>query len=129
MVWDFNALGYAETIYESQGEDNGRFAITIPQDGAAASGYANIINKYANNPYAAMLAREIMLSDVGQEFLALGHAKPIRTDVNFSEEAKAAILDNSMYENVYQVKDWAVFDATVAALPELWAENVAIYMN
>ena len=129
VVWDFNALGYAETIYESQGEDNGRFAITIPQDGAAASGYANIINKYANNPYAAMLAREIMLSDVGQEFLALGHAKPIRTDVNFSEEAKAAILDNSMYENVYQVKDWAVFDATVAALPELWAENVAIYMN
>lgn len=129
VVWDFNALGYAETIYESQGEDNGRFAITIPQDGAAASGYANIINKYANNPYAAMLAREIMLSDVGQEFLALGHAKPIRTDVNFSEEAKAAILDNSMYENVYQVKDWAVFDATVAALPELWAETVAIYMN
>lgn len=129
VVWDFNALGYAETIYESQGEDNGRFAITIPQDGAAASGYANIINKYANNPYAAMLAREIMLSDVGQEFLALGHAKPIRTDVEFSEEAQAAILDNSMYENVYQVKDWAVFDATVAALPELWAENVAIYMN
>ena len=79
--------------------------------------------------YAAMLAREIMLSDVGQEFLALGHAKPIRTDVEFSEEAQAAILDNSMYENVYQVKDWAVFDATVAALPELWAENVAIYMN
>lgn len=129
VVWDFNALGYAETIYESQGENNGRFAITIPTDGAAASGYASVINKYANNPYAAMLAREIMLSDVGQEFLALGHAKPIRTDVNFSEEAKAAILDNSMYENVYQVKDWAVFDATVAALPELWAETVAIYMN
>ncbi len=129
IVWDFNALGYAETIYESQGENNGRFAITIPSDGAAASGYANVIRKYANNPYAAMLVREIMLSDVGQEFLALGHAKPIRTDVNLSEEAKASILDNSMYSNVYQVKDWAVFDATVAELPELWAENVAIYMN
>ena len=129
IVWDFNALGYAETIYESQGENNGRFAITIPSDGAAASGYANVISKYANNPYAAMLVREIMLSDVGQEFLALGHAKPIRTDVNLSEEAKASILDNSMYSNVYQVKDWAVFDATVAELPELWAENVAIYMN
>lgn len=129
IVWDFNALGYAETIYKSQGEDNGRFAITIPSDGAAASGYANVISKYANNPYAAMLVREVMLSDVGQEFLALGHAKPIRTDVDLSDEAKAAILDNSMYSNVYQVKDWAVFDATVAELPELWAENVAIYMN
>lgn len=129
IVWDFNALGYAETIYNNGSAEEGRFEITIPTDGAAASGYASVINKYANNPYAAMLVREVMLSDVGQEFLALGHAKPIRTDVEFSEEAKAAILDNSMYSNVYQVKDWTVFDATVAELPELWAETVAIHMN
>lgn len=124
VVWDFNALGYAETIGDTE-----RFAITIPSDGAAASGYASVINKYANNPYAAMLVREVMLSDVGQEFLALGHAKPIRTDVNFSDAAKAAILDNSLYSNVYQVKDWAAFDETVANLPELWQEEVSIYMN
>ena len=129
IVWDFNALGYAETIYNNGSAEKGRFEITIPTDGAAASGYASVINKYANNPYAAMLVREVMLSDVGQEFLALGHAKPIRTDVEFSEEAKDAILDNSMYSNVYQVKDWTVFDATVAELPELWAETVAIHMN
>lgn len=129
VVWDFNALGYAETIYKAGSAEEGRFEITIPSDGAAASGYASVINKYANNPYAAMLVREIMLSDVGQEFLALGHAKPIRTDVAFSDEAKAAILDNALYSNVYQVKDWTVFDATVAELPELWAENVAIHMN
>lgn len=129
VVWDFNALGYAETIYAAQGEDNGRFAITIPSDGAAASGYASVINKYANNPYAAMLVREVMLSDVGQNFLALGHAKPIRTDVEFSEEAKAAILDDALYTNVYYVKDWKVFDETVAGLSELWQEEVGIYMN
>lgn len=129
VVWDFNALGYAETIYEAQGEDTGRYAITVPSDGAAASGYASVINKYANNPYAAMLVREVILSDVGQNFLALGHAKPIRTDVEFSEEAKAAILDDSLYSNVYYVEDWSVFDQTVAGLPELWQEEVAIYMN
>ena len=130
VVWDFNALGYAETIYESQGEDNGRFAITIPQDGAAASWLCQHHQQVRQQSLRRdALPVKSMLSDVGQEFLALGHAKPIHTDVNFSEEAKAAILDNSMYENVYQVKDWAVFDATVAALPELWAETVAIYMN
>lgn len=129
VVWDFNALGYAETIYKAQGEDNGRFEITIPSDGAAASGYASVINKYANNPYAAMLVREVMLSDVGQNFLALGHAKPIRTDVEFSEKAKAAILDDSLYSNVYYVNDWKVFDEAVAGLSEMWQEEVAIYMN
>ncbi len=129
VVWDFNALGYAETIYKNSGENTDRFAITVPGDGTVTSGYASVINKYANNPYAAMLVREVMLSDVGQEFLALGHAKPIRTDVEFSEEAKNAILDDSMYQNVYHIKDWAAWDATVAELPELWAENVAIHMN
>lgn len=131
VVWDFNALGYRETIANNANDQTllDRFAITIPSDGAAASGYCSVINKYANNPYAAMLTREIILSDVGQNFLALGHAKPIRTDVKFTDEAKAAILDDSLYANVYHVKDWTVFNETVAALPDLWAENVAIYMN
>ena len=129
VVWDYNALGYAETIYKNSGAESGRFAITVPSDGTVTSGYASVINKYANNPYAAMLTREIMLSDIGQEFLALGHARPIRTDVNFSDAAKAAILDDSQYSNVYIIKDWAVWDATVSELPELWAENVAIHMN
>ena len=131
VVWDFNALGYRETIAKNANDPKlmDRFAITIPSDGAASSGYCSVINKYANNPYAAMLVREIILSDAGQNFLALGHAKPIRTDVEFTDEAKAAILDNSLYSNVYQVKDWNAFNETVAALPDLWAENVAIYMN
>ena len=49
--------------------------------------------------------------------------------MEFSEEAKAAILDDSLYSNVYYVEDWSVFDQTVAGLPELWQEEVAIYMN
>ncbi len=123
IVWDFNALGYRDQI------ETERFAVTIPSDGAVTSGYASVINKFANNPYAAMLAREIMLSDAGQNFLALGYARPIREDVELTEEAKARVLDASLYANTYKIADLAAWDATVAELPQMWAEAVGIYMN
>ncbi len=123
VVWDFNALGYRDQI------ETERFAVTIPSDGAVTSGYANVINKYANNPYAAMLAREIILSDAGQNFLALGYARPIREDVELSEEAKARVLDAALYANTYKIPDLKAWDATVAELPTLWAEEVAVNMN
>ncbi|MEG2251959.1 MAG: ABC transporter substrate-binding protein, partial [Clostridia bacterium] len=131
IVSDFNAMGYRETIADNAKDQAllDRFAVTIPTDGSASFGYASVINKYANNPYAAMLVREVILSDAGQNFLALGHVKPIRSDVKLTDEAKAALLPEDMYKNVYYVKDWAVFSETVAALPDLWAENVAMYMN
>ncbi|MDL2319060.1 ABC transporter substrate-binding protein, partial [Eubacteriales bacterium OttesenSCG-928-A19] len=103
IVWDFNALGYRDEV------DTERFDVTIPSDGAVQSGYASVINKYANNPYAAMLVREIILSDVGQNFLALGYARPIREDVELSEEAQARVLDAALYENTYKIQDLAVW--------------------
>ncbi len=123
IVWDFNAMGYRDQI------DTARFAVTIPSDGAVTSGYASVINKYAKNPYAAMLAREIMLSDAGQNFLALGYARPIREDAKLSDEAKAKILDASLYVNTYKIADQAAWQETVAELPTLWQEQVSIYMN
>ncbi len=123
IVWDFNALGYRDQI------DAARFDVTIPSDGAVTSGYASVINKYANNPYAAMLAREVILSDAGQNFLALGYAKPIREDFVLSEEAAARVLDNALYANTYKIPDLSVWDATVAELPTLWAEEVSVYMH
>lgn len=123
VVWDFNAMGYRDQI------DKDRFAVTIPSDGAVTSGYASVINKYAKNPYAAMLTREIMLSDAGQNFLALGYARPIRDDAVLSDEAKAKILDASLYTNTYKIPDLAAWDATVAELPTQWQEQVSIYLN
>jgi len=123
IVWDFNAMGYRDQI------DPARFAVTIPSDGAVTSGYASVINKYAKSPYAAMLAREIMLSDVGQNFLALGYARPIREDVKLSDEAKAKILDASLYTNTYKIADQAAWQETVAELPGMWQEQVSIYLN
>ena len=123
VVWDFNAMGYRDQI------DASRFAVTIPSDGAVTSGYASVINKYAKNPYAAMLAREIMLSDAGQNYLALGYARPIREDAKLSDEAKAKILDASLYTNTYKIADQTAWQETVAELPSMWQEQVSIYLN
>ena len=123
IVWDFNAMGYRDQI------DASRFDVTIPSDGAVTSGYASIINKYANNPYAAMLTREIILSDAGQNFLALGYARPIR-EVELTEEAKARVLDSSLYTNTYKVNDMSVWQKTSEELTgAIWAEEVAVNMN
>ena len=56
------------------------------------SGYANVINKNAKDPYSAMLAREYILSDEGQANLARGYARPIREDVKLPEDAKDKLL-------------------------------------
>ena len=123
VVWDFNAMGYRDQIQKD------RFAVTIPSDGAVTSGYASVINKYAKNPYAAMLAREIMLSDAGQNYLALGYARPIRENAVLSDEAKAHILDAAQYTNTYKIADQTAWASTVEQLPQLWQEQVSVNMN
>ena len=123
IVWDFNGLGYRNQIQKD------RFAVSIPSDGAVTSGYASIINKYAKNAYAAMLTREIMLSDAGQNFLALGHVKPIRTDAAITDAAKAELLDAAQYANAYVIKDAAAWQATLEELPTAWQEQVTVNMN
>jgi len=123
VVWDFNALGYRDQI------DASRFAVTIPSDGAVTSGYASVINKFANNPYASMLAREVLLSEEGQNFLAVGYARPIREDIQLTDEAKAHVLDASLYANAYKIPDLAAWDKTVSELSTRWAEEVAVNMG
>lgn len=123
-MWDFNALGMQEELGEE------RFQVVIPQDGAAMSGYTTILNRYSQNPHAAALAREYILSDEGQNNLARGHARPIR-DVELDEDAAAALLPDSEYENanVYPVEDSAAWDALLPQLGNMWQEHVISKMN
>src|SRR5699024_6744507 len=86
LVWDFNALNYADSV----GEED--FDITIPEEGSVVSGYTTVINKHAPHPYSALLTREYILSDEGQNNLAKGHARPIREDVELTEEAEDSLL-------------------------------------
>lgn len=123
-MWDFNALALQDEL----GED--RFQVVIPQDGAAMSGYTTILNRYSQNPHAAALAREYILSDEGQNNLARGHARPIR-EVELDEDAAAALLPDSEYEDaeVYPVEDSAAWDELLPQLGNMWQENVISKMN
>lgn len=100
LVWDFNGLNYRDQI------DRNKFEVLIPSDGSLTSGYATIINKYAKNPNAAKLTREFILSDEGQINLAIGYAKPIRTNVQLPEDVKAKLLPNEQYKNARPVTDF-----------------------
>ena len=85
----------------------------------------NALN-YANHPYAAMLTREYILSDEGQENLAKGYARPIR-DVELSEEVKENLLDDNEYTNVKTISDYEAWEKTASELPQKWQQEVLIY--
>jgi putative spermidine/putrescine transport system substrate-binding protein len=121
LLWDFNALGYREQI------DADRFEVTIPEEASVTSGYATIINKYTKNPHAAMLTREYILSDAGQENLAKGYARPIRENVELSEEVQAMLLPEDMYANAKPVGDQKAWEETTKNIPQMWQEQVLIH--
>jgi putative spermidine/putrescine transport system substrate-binding protein len=123
LLWDFNALGYRDQI------DASRFDVTIPSDASVVSGYATIINKYAKNPHAAMLTREYILSDEGQDNLAKGYARPIRENAKLSDEAKGMLLDADLYKNAKPVNDFDAWAQTTAQIPNLWQEKVLIHVK
>ena len=50
------------------------------------------------------LTREYILSDEGQENLAKGYARPIRENVQLSEEVKSLLLPEEIYENAKPVR-------------------------
>ncbi len=118
IVWDFNALGYRDQI------DKKRFDVVIPEDASVVSGYSSVINKNAKHPYAAMLAREYILSDEGQANLARGYARPIRENVKLPEDAKAKLLPSNMYKNAKPVKSAKSWEKTTQQLLQLWQEKV-----
>ncbi|MBN6189380.1 ABC transporter substrate-binding protein [Aneurinibacillus sp. BA2021] len=119
IVWDFNALSYAEQINRDQ------FDISIPKEGSIVSGYTTIINKYAKHPYAAMLTREYILSNQGQINLAKGFARPIR-DVKLPKEVADKLLPKEQYKNAKPVQDPKAWEKTAATLPQLWQEEVLV---
>lgn len=124
IVWDFNGLNYRNQI----GTD--KFDVVIPSDGSVISGYSTIINKYAKHPNAAKLAREYILSDAGQLNLAKGFARPIRADfLTIPDDIKKNLIPSEQYKNAKPISDFAAWDKTSKALPELWQQKVLINMN
>ncbi|WP_329233780.1 extracellular solute-binding protein [Streptomyces sp. NBC_00111] len=124
ILWDFNALSYRNHI------DADRFEVLIPSDGSITSGYSTVINKHAKNPNAAKLAREFILSDVGQAHLARGHARPIRAEhLKLPADAQAKLLPSEQYAATQPIKNADAWESTLKKLPQLWQEQVIIEME
>ncbi len=123
IMWDFNALGYADRI------DRERFEVVIPSDGSLVSGYTTIINRYAAHPNAAKFAREYIFSDQGQINLARGYARPIRDNVNLPDDVKARLLPSEQYANARPVQNHAAWEETTAKLPRQWQSQVVSQMR
>ncbi|MBM7647481.1 putative spermidine/putrescine transport system substrate-binding protein [Bacillus ectoiniformans] len=123
LLWDFNALGYRSQINEE------RFDVTIPKEASVTSGYATVINKYAKNPHAAMLTREYILSDEGQENLAKGYARPIRENVELPKEVESQLLPEEEYAKAKPVKDEKAWAETTKKIPQMWQDEVLIHVK
>ncbi len=126
LLWDYNALNYRDQIVSNNPDAS--FEVTVPTDGAAQSGYATIINKYAPNIHAAALAREYILSDAGQINLAIGYATPIR-DVELPAELVEKRIPAEQYVNAKPIADQTAWEETVAEIGVLWQEEVMAYAN
>ena len=99
------------------------FTLAIPDDGSVMTGYASVISKNSDTPFAAALAREYIFSDAGQINLAKSGALPTRTDVEVPEEYKA--FDPSTYANaVSSFSDAAAYTAACEEVSEWWGENI-----
>lgn len=127
-MWDFNALSAQETL---NANTPNRFKVVIPQDGASMSGYTTIINAYTKRPHAAAVTREYILSDAGQNNLARGHARPIRDNVKLDDDAKAALLPESEYQDaqVAPIKNAKAWNDLLPKLGNLWQQHVISQMN
>ncbi|EGP55916.1 ABC transporter periplasmic substrate-binding protein [Agrobacterium tumefaciens F2] len=118
-MWDFNALNYRDVVGRE------KFKVVIPSDGSVTSGYATIINKFAKQPNAAKLAREYILSDAGQNNLAVGYARPIRIDrITLTPQAKERLLPSEQYAKARPINA-AVWTQAAGKLVNLWRASVA----
>lgn len=121
LLWDFTSLSYRDKIDPSQ------FTVSIPVDGSVSAGYSTLINKYAQHPNAAKLAREYIFSDAGQINLARGYARPIRSNVVLPKDVTDKMLSPEQYRNAKPIQDFAAWETTTKAIPRQWQEQVMIY--
>ena len=119
VVWSFTGIPYSQAI------ENYAMTAVVPADGAVMSGYASVINKNAEHPYAAALAREVMFSDAGQTYLALAGAVPTRTDFVIADEYADQVLQPEQYADALAIEDTALYSEITATIVERWNEEIA----
>ncbi|MDO4493474.1 MAG: extracellular solute-binding protein [Clostridia bacterium] len=117
VSWSWNVLGYAKET------PNYNMTIGIPTDGSVMTGYASVISKNSDTPFAAALAREYIFSDAGQINLAKSGALPTRADVEIPAEY-AAFAPETYANAVPTFEDIPGYTAACEEVSEWWAENI-----
>jgi len=123
VSWSYNVLTYRDQT------PNYNLTVTIPTDGSILVGYASVISKNSDNPFAAALAREYIFSDDGQINLAKAGAIPTRTNVTIPEEIIAKTFDPATYSNAIGISDAAHYAEKCEEISEWWAENIIPLLN
>jgi len=120
-LWDFTALSYRDRLAARSLPVH--LSICIPGDASVTVGYATIINSRARHPYAAMAAREYILSDAGQLNLAEGYATPIRP-VSLPEELEKKRIPPSQYSRAMTASALTYKPETARAIAAAWKREV-----
>ena len=123
VSWSYNVLGYRDAT------PNYNITCGIPSDGAILVGYASVISKNSDTPFAAALAREYIFSDAGQINLAKAGAVPTRTDVEIPADIIASTFDPATYANAVGISDAAQYAEVCAEISDWWAENIIPLLN
>lgn len=118
VTWSYNSPGYRNQTPQYN------LTVGIPTDGAILVGYASVISKNSDTPFAAALAREVFFSDEGQINLAKAGAVPTRTDVEIPADVIAETFDPATYANAVGISDPAAYAAACEEISEWWAENI-----
>ena len=123
VSWSYNVLTYRDST------PNYNLTVGIPTDGSILVGYASVISKNSDNPFAAALAREFIFSDEGQINLAKAGAIPTRTNVEIPAEIVEATFDPATYANAVGISDAAHYAAVCEEISDWWAENIIPLLN
>ena len=123
VSWSYNVLTYRDST------PNYNLTVGIPTDGSILVGYASVISKNSDNPFAAALAREYIFSDAGQINLAKAGAVPTRTNVEIPQEIIDTTFDPGTYANAVGISDAAHYAEVCEEISDWWAENIIPLLN
>lgn len=118
VVWSFTGIPYANAITAYN------MKAVVPSDGSIMSGYASVINKNATHPHAAALAREVILSDEGQTYLALAGAVSTRSDYQVPAEYADQVLQPEQYAGALVIEDTDKYTEICDEIATRWEEEI-----
>jgi putative spermidine/putrescine transport system substrate-binding protein len=120
--WSFLNLADRDAVKAKGGPS---YEVVIPSDGAVASPYVSVINKWAPHPMSARLFQEYLFSDEGQLGLMQGYATPVRAGkLKVPADLAAKTPPASALKNVVYLTDLKALDSAQKVVNDQWGPKV-----